>query len=120
MSINASVLVAGDASVGKEYQEMGFLDRRSKGYSILWLALASFAKSDGEICLDTRGLHNRIHKNLKSYVNRLSKILMGLFQIKNCRPFEYHRKTGCYSAKFRAKLDNEDAYDDILGTFRNI
>jgi hypothetical protein len=98
--------------------EVGFLDRRGKGYSFLWLVLASFARCEGEISWKTKGLHNRVHKNLKSHVNRLTKVLTELFQIEDSRPFEYSRKTDCYVAKFKTKLVNEDAYDDILKTFR--
>jgi hypothetical protein len=120
LSNKAVELIAGNVREGRGYQEIGLLDGRGKGPNILWLVLASFAKQDGEIGWHTKGLHNRVHKNLKSHVNRLNKILMELLQIKNDKPFEYKWKSKSYRAKFRINIVDEDAYDDILEIFRKI
>jgi hypothetical protein len=95
---------AGSVSEGKDFIQMGFVDRRGKTQERIpdmsWLALREIAKNQGEISVTNRELPPRIRKNLKTYIYNIRKQLIALFGI-NEDPFkQYNRNTKSWRAKF--------------------
>jgi hypothetical protein len=89
-------------SEGRDFREMGFMDRRANKPDKLWLTLRLFAKHDGEISWQTPGLPREPEK-LKSYIKDIRKRLKYLFQIKD-DPFESYKKVRAYKTKFNIKI----------------
>lgn len=101
-------IIAKSDSEGRNFREMGFMDRRTNNPDKLWWTLRLFAKHNGEISWETPGLPREPGK-LKSYIKDIRKRLKHLFQIED-DPFEPYRKVRAYKTKFNIRLldDIED------------
>ncbi|MFX0205461.1 MAG: hypothetical protein ACFFDT_05700 [Candidatus Hodarchaeota archaeon] len=111
LSNETAELIAKGEREGKNFAEMGFMDKRSEKPDILWFTLIFLAKNRGEISWESQGLPLKVNRNLKSYIKDIRKRLIHLFEI-NDDPFESYRKVKAYRTKFKIKL-SDSARNDL-------
>lgn len=110
LSREAAELIAGKIREGRDFREMGFMDRRTHGPDRLWFTLLYFGKHRGEISWETVGITLPMQKNLKSYIKDIRKRLKFLFQLED-DPFKNYRRERAYVTKFRIELLSEEIFN---------
>ncbi|MGA2363413.1 MAG: hypothetical protein ABSG73_13255 [Candidatus Aminicenantales bacterium] len=104
-SKEAAELRIGDVQEGRDYEGMGFMDRRrtkEKRPDVIWDLLIFLGQGHRQIDFQTEGLPFR-RENVKAYIKDLRKRLIHLFQIKD-DPFEEYRKVKAYKPKFTIEI----------------
>ncbi len=105
-------ITVGEISEGRNFAELGFVDRRNGYPDQLWNVLKLLAFTNGDISWETRGLPIKLHNNLKAYIKDIRKRLKNLFQMED-DPFESYRKHKSYKTKFKITVSSQ-LREDIL------